>query len=254
MYKIFDSHIHFNMKVNNTIDDFMEQIKELEGFILILNNQEEKKLFETRLLDNFKVSFPLSALAINYELVDSKFLEIIHSQNIKCGLKLHPRLSKITASMFSTVINIIEKLFFDFIIIDCFYYGSTLETHTNLEFAIAIAKYFNNKKILLAHGGGHKVLEYMLYTRDLENIYYDFSLTSNYLQNTSVRQDIVNFIKFNNQKLFFGSDYPDFTVNKSILIYNQLMREAGLNTVKMREVFFYNILDYLKIEKVENEK
>jgi predicted TIM-barrel fold metal-dependent hydrolase len=253
MSKIFDSHIHFNMKVNDPINDFKEQVDKLEGFILILNNEKEKILFEENLLNTFKKLFPLSAIAINYELANTDFIEKISDFKIKMGIKLHPRLSKITVDKFETVVHILEKIKFDFIVIDCFYYGSSLETHTNLELSIFIAKYFKDKKILLAHGGGHKVLEYMLYTRDLKNVYYDFSLSSNYLQNTSARIDIVNFIKFNSLKVFFGSDYPDFTVSNSIDIYNQLMIEAKLDEEQKKRIYYSNVLNFLNLE-VENEK
>lgn len=241
MYKVFDSHIHFNMKVDNPVLDFKEQVKILSGFILILNNEEEKLLFEKSLANTFKQLFPLSAIAINYELANSQFLNKISNLNIKFGIKLHPRLSNITVNKFDSIVNKLENIKFNFIIIDCFYYGSNLKTHTNLELSIYIAKHFKDKKIILAHGGGHKVLEYMLYTRDLKNIYYDFSLTSNYLQNTSARQDILNFIKFNYKNVFFGSDYPDFTIKKSIDTYIKLLYDAELNDEQKEGIFANNI-------------
>jgi predicted TIM-barrel fold metal-dependent hydrolase len=236
------------MKADNPTIDFKEQVKDLEGFILILNNEEEKALFEKSFFDSYTELFPLSAIAINYELANSRFLEKINDSNIKLGIKLHPRLSNITLDKFSAIASFIENIKFDFIIIDCFYYGSSLESHINLELSIFIAKYFKNTKIILAHGGGHKVLEYMLYTRDLKNIYFDFSLTSNYLKNTSVRQDILNFIKFNYKKVFFGSDYPDFTVKKSIDTYIELLQDTELNVEQKESIFADNILEYLKSE------
>lgn len=246
MNNIFDSHIHFNMKANNSIDDFRNVVSSLDGFILILNTKEEKKLFEEEFSKSFKVDYPLAAVVFSFELYESNLTEDLMAQNIKVGVKLHPRLSNIKKNDFATVACKLEEQKFNFIIVDCFYYGSKLECHINLELAIYISKYFKDTKVLLAHGGGHKVLEYMLYTRDLKNVYYDFSLTSNYLKNTSVWKDMLNFIKFNNQKVFFGSDYPDFTVEKSIDVYSDLIRESNLDTKEREQIFYQNILDFLQ--------
>ena len=111
-------------------------------------------------------------------------------------------------------------------------------------------KYFQDKNILLAHGGGHKVLEYMLYTKDLKNVFYDFSLTSNYLKHTSVKQDIVNFIKFNNSKIFFGSDYPDFNVSDSLESYKKLIEISEIEDEKIKKIFSDNIKKFLEVGKL----
>lgn len=248
MYKIYDSHIHFNMKADDIIQDFKNEIVGLEGFILILNTLEEKKLFLSSLYNDFKKIFPLSAVAINYEYLDLEFISLMNQQNIKLGIKLHPRLSNIIKDKFTYIVEKMKRLSFDFIVIDCFYYGSNLETHTNLELSILIAKCFQNKNVLLAHGGGHKVLEYMLYTRDLKNIFYDFSLTSNYLKDTSIKQDIVNFIKFNNSKIFFGSDYPDFNVRNALESYKNFIQKSNIEDEKIKKIFFYNVKDFLGLE------
>lgn len=254
MNNIFDSHIHFNMKVNDPIDDFKRVVSILDGFILILNTKEEKTLFKKEFLKSFKTDYPLSAVVFSYELYESNLTENLIAQDIKVGVKLHPRLSNIKKNNFDKVANKLEEQKFDFIIVDCFYYSSNLDNHINLELAIYIAKYFKDTKVLLAHGGGHKVLEYMLYTRDLKNVYYDFSLTSNYLKNTSVWKDMLNFIKFNSQKVFFGSDYPDFTVQKSIIVYCDLIKESNLNIEQEEQIFCKNILDFLQKDRDEYEK
>lgn len=245
MYKIYDSHIHLNMKVDNIIEDFKNEVSKLDGFILILNTLEEKNLFLGSLYNDFKNLFPLSAVAINYEYIDVTFINLMNQKNIQFGIKLHPRLSNITKEKFGHIVEKIQSMSFDFIVIDCFYYGSSLETHINLELSIFIAKSFQDKNVLLAHGGGHKVLEYMLYTRDLKNIFYDFSLTSNYLRHTSVKQDIINFIKFNNSKIFFGSDYPDFNVSDSLENYKTLMKISKIEDEKIKKIFFNNIKEFL---------
>lgn len=246
MYKIFDSHIHFNMKAESPSIDFKEQVKGLEGFILILNNEKEKVLFEKSFLDTFTQLFPLSAIAINYELANNQFLEKITNLNIKLGIKLHPRLSNITLDKFESIASIIENIKFNFIIIDCFYYGSNLETHTNLELSIFIAKYFKETKIILAHGGGHKVLEYMLYTRDMKNIYYDFSFTVVYLKDSSAWIDIIKFFRFNENRILFGTDYPECNIEHIKSCYEEIILEA-LDKDSSKLIYELNYREVLEI-------
>lgn len=226
MSKFFDSHIHFNMKANDIVNDFKEVVSILEGFILILNTYEEKQLFIKEFVHDFSENYPLSAIALSYELFDSEFTNLLTSRNIKLGVKIHPRLSNITINDFEDIVTKLKSLKFSFIIIDCFYYGSSLVNHINLELSIYIAKKFSNTKILLAHGGGHKVLEYMLYTRDLQNIYYDFSFSIAYLKNTSVCVDIIKFFKFNENRILFGSDYPEFSVEHIKFCYEKVIKQA----------------------------
>lgn len=247
MNKIFDSHIHFNMKANNIVNDFKEVVSILEGFILILNTYEEKQLFLKEFLNDFNENYPLSAIALNYQLFDSEISNLLISKNIKLGVKIHPRLSNIKIDDFENIVNKLKNFKFSFIIIDCFYYGSSLVNHINLELSIYIAKKFSNTKILLAHGGGHKVLEYMLYTRDLKNIYYDFSFTIAYLQDTSVWIDMIKFFKFNENRILFGSDYPEFAVEHIKFCYEKLIKQAlNVNNSELIEKVNYKKLLEIK--------
>jgi len=254
MYKKFDSHIHFNINALDIIEDFKDHVNALEGFILILNTMKEKEIFLEHFFSQFREQFPLSVIAFSYELASEPFIKSLMSRGIRFGIKLHPRLSNITRDKFPDIAEIVAEIDPEFIIVDCFYYGSNMDTHTNLDLAIFIAKYFQEKNILLAHGGGHKLLEYMLYTRELNNIYYDLSLTVNYLQNTSVKQDMLNFIKYNYQRVFFGSDYPDFKVETAEKAYLDLIEQIELNGEAKEMLFSKNIKAFLNMDGGEKNK
>ncbi|MFA7091205.1 MAG: amidohydrolase family protein [Arcobacteraceae bacterium] len=247
MSRVFDSHIHFNMKASDIVNDFKKVASELEGFILILNTDKEKQLFLNFFLNDFSENYPLSAIALNYELFDSEIIDLLVSKNIKLGIKLHPRLSNITVNNFKNIYNKMQSLKFSFIIIDCFYYGSNLVNHINLELSIYIAKKFSNIKVLLAHGGGHKVLEYMLYTRDLKNIYYDFSFSLAYLKDSSIWVDFIKFFKFNENRVLFGSDYPEFKIKYMKSCYDEVIKKA-LNKNNSELIEKLNYKEFLEIE------
>ncbi len=236
MFKKYDSHMHFNMKVGDIIGDFKRQVYNLEGFILILNTEKEKKIFLNDFMEEFKYLFPKSAIAVNYKIINFNFIKKLKDRHIKFGVKLHPRLSGITKNDFNSINENLKNIDFNFIIIDCFYYGSKIETHINLDLSVFIASNFKNINILLAHGGGHKTLEFMLYTRELKNIYYDFSFTVKYLYDSSVWIDIQKAFKYNYKRILFGSDYPDVTVNEAQFYYNKLIE--NLEFEKERELFY----------------
>jgi len=244
-FMIYDSHIHFNMKAQNILSDFENEVKSLYGFILILNSKKEKDFFIKNLLSLFCSKFPNSVLVIDFELLDEKFIKMLQVSNIDFGIKIHPRLSNLNIHSFERVYESIKDKQFNFIIVDCFYYGSNLENHINLEIAIYMAKNFPDKNILLAHAGGHKILDFMLYTRELKNIYYDLSLTCNYLVNTSVQSDIENFVKYTSDRVFFGSDYPDFKVSSALIAYTNIFEYLNLDIGKREQILSGNILSFL---------
>jgi len=168
MLNIYDSHLHLKLDDMNL---FFEQVKILKGFILILNTNDELKFFRENMIINFNENFNNSVIAINFEFIDESLINELKSYNIKFGVKIHPRLSKLTYDTIDKLKlflqNLKDKNLLNFIIIDNFYYGSDLKHHINLELSIKLAKKFFDVNILLAHSGGHRILEYMLFTRDL---------------------------------------------------------------------------------------
>lgn len=86
------------------------------------------------------------------------------------------------------------------------------------------------------------MLKTFLLTRPLKNIYYDYSLTCNYLEGTSVHQDLINGLRNTNDRIMFGTDFPDFRFEEAIRATRKLCFEAGLNKEQEENVFYYNAL------------
>ena len=245
---IFDGHVHFNIKGYIDIDEFINHIKinNINRIMLIINNEIERKFFiknMDRLIEkNIDVYL---AILIEYNNFDSmKFLQMMDYLNIPYNIKIHPRISKIANLDFIKYLTILERLPEDkVIIIDSFPYGHEIEYHTGMELCIFLAKRLKNRKFVLAHSGGIEILKSILFTRNLKNIYYDLSLTVNYLFDTSVRKDIVNLIKYNRKRVMFGSDYPDFKFTDAIKNTIDLCEEAELNIEELNDVFYGNALN-----------
>jgi len=232
----FDAHLHLNMKSQHILDDFLEEVSQLSGFILVLNTDAEKDFFMAEFLSCFQRLFPESMVAVNFEFLDEETVNYLQEYDIRFGIKIHPRLSNITVESFDALRIKLSMFPKRLVVIDCFYYGGKLETHINLELAVYLAKELPKLKFLLAHGGGHKVLEFMLYTREFDNIYYDFSFSCNYLLETSAWLDICNALKYHSGRVCFGSDSPFFTVEYALQAYKKAFEQTRITTDDQREV------------------
>ncbi|GIP19108.1 hypothetical protein J40TS1_47500 [Paenibacillus montaniterrae] len=246
---IFDSHLHFNMNTADPYKDLVTQItsSQMKGCLLILNYENERNYFmnNIQLLQALDIQLEV-ALMLDFQNIDYEIIKQCYLKNIEFSIKIHPRLSNITLGDFNKILLALQKINYKHIIVDGFYYGPNLRSHINIELLIFLSKYLPSKRILFAHSGGHKILETMLYTRNLDNIYYDLSFTQNYFKNTSISLDIINFIKFNYGKILFGSDYPEFSIEdskKQLLIY---MNKAGLSFEAQNKILIENSLSFFR--------
>ena len=241
--RIIDAHTHLNMKSDNPIkyiEDCFAQRK-IAGCVLILNTQEEKEFFikNFNLFELYGKSIHIaSALDFHQLRLCRKFNEFLENKGIEYSVKLHPRMHYITKGDFDVIIKMLKTISCRSIVIDSFYYGSDLETHIMLELGILLAKKFQNLNIVYAHFGGHKILEMMLCTRNLKNVYYDLSHTQNYLFETSVLLDMRHAIKYCLRRIMFGTDFPDFNFDEAYEKSIQILEP--LNMSKEETKLFYS--------------
>lgn len=251
MEKIIDAHMHLNLKKNNPIEDLVLQVKQnnIERFMLILNSRKEKEYFfdNMEFLKKKKCAYYISVLYDLYELSYSKeFIERLAKKDILYTIKIHPRMSNLTKKDFKDLFLVLCQVECESIIIDCFSYGHHLENHIGVELGIYLAERMADKRIILAHSGGIRLLECMMLTRTLPNIYYDLSLTCNYLFDTSVNMDMVQFIRFNSNKIMFGTDYPDFNICDAVQKMNVLCNKAEISKEQHQDIFYNNAIKIYK--------
>lgn len=214
--KLCDAHFHFDMKKNDPVCDMVQIMDQydIKAAVLILNSNAESALFQSQ-------EKRLSACAADIHpaiLLDIRHLDDF-GQNTRWlmerqapfSIKLHPRISNIQKKDFQAVADVLSGISYHNIIIDAFYYGPRPENLIYNELALSLAETFPSKKIVLAHFGGAKVLETMLLTRAVPNIYYDLSCTVSYFHNTSVWMDLCHCVSKNVGRVMYGSDYPAFT-------------------------------------------
>lgn len=241
---IFDAHMHFPIASSEPLKDLCNAMNRngITQAMVILNGQEEKHLFEKN--SDFFLSYTdtfcaASSLDLN-EPYPFLFLENWISKGFHMFIKLHPRLSNIQKSNFREIHKMLSYLYCSTVIIDCFFYGHHLENHIGIELGIYLAEKLPKTNFVLAHAGGFRMLECMLYTRTLPNIYYDISLSCNYLYGASTHIDMIQLLKFNSHRTMYGSDYPDFLPSSAIDNVKALSKGANLSDKQMDAIFRTN--------------
>lgn len=251
--KCIDAHIHFDLKQKDPAEDIVRnlQLMNCSAGVLILNSEAEKVFFlnnHSRLL-NSGIGWHIGVLAgLQPCQADSQLYQLLDAENIPWSVKLHPRLSRFTLADIPSVLESVRcgKTNFQNIIIDGFYYGANLDNCIAMELVIASAGMFPEKRIVYAHSGGIHVLKTLVHLRELANVVYDFSLSCNYLCHTSVRQDFIQLLRYNKNKVMFGSDYPDFSLGSARAATLDIVRDAGLTSEEQDRIFFENAAAYYK--------
>ena len=151
----------------------------------------------------------------------------------------HSRHTEIRREDIEAVVNSIEP-YNTQTIIDTLYYGSEIAFHNGIETSVAIALRYPERKVVLAHSGSVEFLKCMMATRYLPNVYYDYSFIQTYFQHTSLRFDMVDFLRRTANRIMFGSDYPSFTLDSAIENMKSLADEAGISGEKLAMVMGLN--------------
>ena len=240
---IIDAHIHLNPKAKAPISDLLFQMdsREIGKAMLILNVKEEYDAFlaDISAFQSNKSRFWI-AVGINIHDNDSFVrLSELSQMGLEPKLKIHPRLFKIKREDIEAVVNSIEP-YNTQTIIDTLYYGSEIAFHNGIEASVAIALRYPERKVVLAHSGSVEFLKCMMATRYLPNVYYDYSFIQTYFQHTSLRFDMVDFLRRTANRIMFGSDYPSFTLDSAIENMKSLADEAGISGEKLAMVMGLN--------------
>ena len=249
---IIDSHVHFNLKANNPYDDLKCNLKNsnIDKSVLIVNNENEYQILK----DNSKRLISDGFIGAIASIVDPHkpspldLIERCTGYGLPMAIKIHPRISDITRNDFLILLDNLGKVDVKTIIVDSFIYGPKLESHIGCDLAVCLAESFKDKKIVLAHAGGCEMLKTLLVTRPLANIFYDFSLSCNYLMRTSVEPDMIHGLRLWKKRIMFGTDYPDFSFEQALSATKYLCEKAELNSTEEEMVFSKNAIDIYNIE------
>ena len=126
------------------------------------------------------------------------------------------------------------------IIYDAFYYGANLAFQPSLSAVISIASAFPQVPVVVAHSGGHHVLDYFYHLRELPNIFYDLSFSAVYLHGTSEEINLKKLIRHTDRsRVIFGTDYPYVVPSLQLQACEIMLSEASYSKEEI-EMFFYS--------------
>lgn len=125
-----------------------------------------------------------------------------------------------------------------YVVIDTFYGVSNLAIDLN-----SLVASLEDVKFLLAHGGGYDLAKIIQIARFNSNCFIDFSATLEILAKSNL-VDIHKWLQHCNaeprirEKVLFGSDYPEFCVDKHAALYRQFFEDDFL-----RKNFWYRFFN-----------
>lgn len=223
-----DSHLHFNFNNENPINNLHDYFNnEIEYGTLIINTKKEYDC----LLEAYNKGLisPNMYIILGINKNESFYTDAIsfcQKNKIVFGIKLHPRLFNIKNDELHWYYEQIKIINPKVIIVDDFLYGDTVDDNISVEITCALARMIPQSKIILAHSGGAELLKHVMKTKIYKNVFYDLSLTVNYMKYSSVEMDLKWLITFMHSRVMLGSDYPDFTINQA---YEQALSLLGPN-------------------------
>lgn len=229
---IVDAHIHLNLKDGSPVSSLLYQMDShgMGKAMLILNLKEEYDAFIND-VDSYKSNQDRFWIASGINIHDkssfSRF-DDLRQMGFEPKVKIHPRLFKIKKEDIDVAVNAIAQ-YDTQIIIDTLYYGHEIEYHNGIELGVAVALRYPERKVVMAHSGSVEFLKCMMATRYLPNVCYDYSFIQTFFQHTSLRLDMVDFLRRTANRIMFGSDYPSFQLDNALNNIQSLADEAGLN-------------------------
>lgn len=153
------------------------------------------------------------------------------------GIKLHPRLQNETIDQWDEhgILAEIEELSLPMLICG---WQQTSSVIANME-AIRpiridrIAKKYPNLRMIIAHMGGHNFWEAFTCARSNPNVFLDCSFFLQFFRGTSLESDFWTMYKQADEKIIFGTDFPEVSIPDYKLYMDKVAQSKGIDIHKM---------------------
>jgi predicted TIM-barrel fold metal-dependent hydrolase len=253
---IIDAHVHMHQDPKGFGEDKNASIEEL---LKLLNESEVDKavvlpiepIIPTSYVAEISNKYPdkmvgFASVDPNNKDAPERLEDYIENYELK-GLKLHPRIQNFCPNdpKIYPLIETAARLDLP-IIIDTLPYGPQL-IKNNLPLLIdELAQAIPSAKIIMAHMGGHRLLDAMTVARVNKNVYLDLSYTLLYFQESSVGNDIEFVIKkIGSEKVIYGSDHPQFNLKDCYEDSLEIIKKMDLTESDFKNIFGENIIKLL---------
>jgi len=162
------------------------------------------------------------------------------------GIKLHPRISNCNLSeSISNVIKIAND--FHLAVLLCTYnYSNTLANKITPESTMNMLTKISGSKLILVHGGGVRLLEYMEIARAFPNVLLDLSLTISKYEGSSIDNDLSFLFNHFDRRICIGSDFPEISLLRLRERFEAFSKSISLE--KKENIAYKNIVQFCDIE------
>ena len=256
---IIDSHLHFDNRLSEDIFGLAKNLnQDLKnsnidfGVVLHLDIQPwNLDQFSRAIAENDRLIGFANIHPFDNNCNDS-LRNSIENLGFK-GLKLHPRLQKyeISDQRVSDLISFAGEIGVP-VLIDAFPDGDWLTMGFDPLKFMSLARKSPKTKIIIAHFGGHRCVDFMMMAKRLPNVYFDCSYSLLYYRGSSVTQNIIYCMQsmgFN--RVFYGSDYPDRSINDSLDFSLVEFKKFGINADNLRKIMGGNFAKLLGLRNEE---
>lgn len=249
---IIDAHLHLDEKVDGTafgaaceLDRQLAEAGIERGIVLHLESQPWSIYEFSEALSKYTRLHGFINVNPNKGAPEKQLREGIESLGF-IGLKLHPRLQEFDLDS-KNVVRLVQYAgeMNVPVIIDAFPDGDFLMKGFSPLLYANLAKKCPNARMVWAHMGGHYVLDFMMLAKRLPNVFFDFSYSLLYYQNSSIPLDIIfamRSMKFD--RIFYGSDYPDRTIATSLRMTLNILESQNLTESEIDKIMFRNAQNF----------
>lgn len=252
MRRVFDAHLHLDESIPGeatyAVTALCEQMRDAGVERAVLLQLQTQRWTINEVADAVRgrdCLVPFVNLHPYEHNVKDQLLVAIREMGFK-GLKLHPRLQKFSIEDERTyqLVNYAGGMGIP-VVIDAFPDGDWLmQGFSPIAFA-RLATACKNSKIVIAHIGGHHVIDFLMLSKRIKNIYFDISFSLLYYRGSSVIQDILYSIKsLRGDRIFYGSDYPDRSLGASLIASITELESGGLSDILMDRLLYSNAKEF----------
>jgi predicted TIM-barrel fold metal-dependent hydrolase len=231
---IIDAHVHltsdgrwFQTPYDASVDTALQQMDRvgIKMASIIPMPGRNQRDFVANLVgsrsDRFFTGFTISALE---EAEFQEFRTWIEGGLAKFA-KVHPRETGIAPlePKLGRFLDVAEKTRIP-VIFDTYVRGSRLPLNELIPFRYdELARQRPKLTIILAHSGGHRVLDALAVAQTQPNVYLELSHVLAYFRETSLEKDFAFVMNRLDKKLIYGSDFPEYPIDSYLKMVQQMI-------------------------------
>ena len=260
--RIIDFHLHLSPKADTNIekniskynigahiDTLSKKLKEnsiaLGNVILLDETLLKKDEAINQLISKRKRNIVFSCMLDPRDKNSVTLLEKAHSLGFRGLGEIHPYLQRLSDADIPSVERLAQKSedLGMFIIVDCSYLQVGYD---GLKLVTSLSETISKAPIIIAHGGGNRVLDAMLVAMEKKNVFLELSFSIPYWLGSTIEQDFAFAIrKLGSEKCIYGSDAPYADISESKKIMLNFLKKHNFTKKDMEKIMYNTSMNIL---------